>query len=94
MHWHTHKKFCKQLAKDYEEQLAAKLEEERLEETNNVKEESSGQMNGDNQEQSLTCVHSETNNESKTTSHQLEDVSESKPESNDEQSSGAPEERA
>lgn len=82
------------MAKDYEKQLAAKLEEERLEEMNNAKEENSSQMNGENKEESLNCVHSETNNESKTARHQHEDVSESKPESTDEQSSGVPEEKA
>ena len=30
LHWQSHKKFCKQLAKDYEEQLAAQLAEEKL----------------------------------------------------------------
>ena len=93
MHWHTHKTFCKQLAKDYEKQLAAKLEEERLEESNNAKRENSSQMNGEHKEESLNCVHSETNNESKTASHR-HDVSQSKPEYTDEQPSGVPEENA
>lgn len=37
LHWQSHKKFCKQLAKDYEEQLAAQLAEEKLEDGMSLK---------------------------------------------------------
>ena len=37
LHWQSHKKFCKQLAKDYEKQLAAQLAEEKLEDGMSLK---------------------------------------------------------
>ena len=82
------------MAKDYEEQLAAKLEEEKLEETNNTKEENPSQINGENKEDHLNCEQSETNDESKTGSFQDGDGSNSKSKPTNKQSSGVVEEKA
>lgn len=81
------------MAKDYEEQLAAKLEVEKLEETNKTKEEHSSQINGENKEDHLNCEQAETKDESKTDSFQDGDESDSKSKSTDEQSSGVVEEK-
>ncbi|KAK2573224.1 Ankyrin repeat and MYND domain-containing protein 2, partial [Acropora cervicornis] len=52
LHWSTHKKFCKQLAKEYEKELALKLKEEKLTETINAKDQDTNQINGEQEEAS------------------------------------------
>ena len=65
LHWQTHKKFCKQLAKEYEEMLAAKLAEEKLEEEMRSKGENKTVVNG-NAEEHLNTENSETKKDQKT----------------------------
>ncbi|XP_068710703.1 ankyrin repeat and MYND domain-containing protein 2-like isoform X2 [Montipora foliosa] len=78
LHWPTHKKFCKELAKEYERQLAAKLEEEKLEEIDKSRDEETNQING---EQKEAREFTETN---KTATHQNDDMRVSKSDPADE----------
>lgn len=76
-HWSTHKKFCKQLAKEYEEELALKLKEEKLTETNNAKDQDTNQINGERKE---ACGCSEND---ETESKECISLTESKPDVTD-----------
>ena len=79
LHWQTHKKFCKQLAKDYEKQLVAKLEAEKLQEIDKTEKDKPVEVNGENKcvlngkdDQSMNCQKTATKDEDTTTA-QLHD---------------------
>lgn len=92
LHWQTHKKFCKQLAKENEEMLAAKLAEEKLEQEMKNKDEKKAVVNG-NAEEHLNTKNSETKKDEKTDTQRHGAVNGTSPESTDNLASGVPEEK-
>ena len=80
LHWQTHKKFCKQLAKDYEKQLVAKLEAEKLQEMDKTEKDKPVEVNGKNKyvlngkdDQSMNCQKTAAKDEDTTTAHLYND---------------------
>ena len=86
LHWQTHKKFCKQLAKDYK-QLVAKLEAEKLQEMDKTEKDKAVEVNGENKcvlngkdDQSMNCQKTATKDEDTTTAQLHDDNREIKDE--------------
>ena len=95
LHWQTHKKFCKQLAKEKEceEMLAAKLAEEKLDQEMKNKGENKTVVNRA-AEENLNTENSETEKDHKTDTQPHGAVNGTSPEPTGNQASGIPEEKA
>ncbi|XP_020616117.1 ankyrin repeat and MYND domain-containing protein 2-like [Orbicella faveolata] len=93
LHWQTHKKFCKQLAKEYEEMLAAKLAEEKLDQEMKNKGVNKTVVNG-NAGENLNTENSETEKDEKTDTQPHSAMNGTSPEPTENQTSSVPEEKA